>query len=61
MIGMIFGVIRGVLVVSVLVFLAGFTTMPQDPWWHESALMDVFHEFATWLRQISNLELLGKL
>jgi membrane protein required for colicin V production len=51
MIGMIFGVLRGVLIVSVLVFLAGFTAMPQDPWWQESIFMDVFHEFALWLRQ----------
>ena len=51
MIGMIFGVMRGVLIVSVLVFLAGFTAMPQDSWWQESILMDVFHEFSVWLRQ----------
>ena len=50
MIGMIFGVIRGALIVSVLVLLAGFTTMPQDSWWQESVLIDVFHEFAIWLR-----------
>jgi len=30
--------------------LAGFTTMPQDSWWQESVLIDVFHEFAIWLR-----------
>jgi membrane protein required for colicin V production len=52
MMGMIFGLMRGVLVVSVLVFLAGFTAMPQDSWWQESIFMDVFHEFAVWLRHI---------
>ena len=50
MIGVIFGVARGVLVVSVLVLLAGFTTMSQDPWWQESVMIDVFHKFAVWLR-----------
>ena len=50
MIGMIFGVARGAVVVSVLVLLAGFTTMTQDAWWQESALIDVFHELALWLR-----------
>lgn len=51
MIGMIFGFIRGVLLVSVLVLLAGFTTMTQDAWWKESAMIEVFHEFAVWLQQ----------
>lgn len=50
MIGMIFGVVRGAVVVSVLVLLAGFTTMTQDAWWRESVLIDVFHELALWLR-----------
>lgn len=50
MIGMIFGVARGVVLVAVLVLLAGMTTMPQDPWWQESALIDVFHKLALWLR-----------
>ncbi len=56
MIGMIFGVMRGVLIVSVLVLLAGFTPMPQDSWWQESALIDVFHEFALWLRETLNMD-----
>ncbi|HHI92265.1 MAG TPA: CvpA family protein [Gammaproteobacteria bacterium] len=50
MIGMIFGVARGVVVVAVLVLLASMTTIPQDPWWRESALIDVFHKLALWLR-----------
>ena len=59
MIGMIFGGARGVLVVCVLVLLAGFTTMPQDPWWQESALIDVFHKLALWLRYTVAPELTG--
>jgi membrane protein required for colicin V production len=59
MIGMVFGVVRGALIVSVLVFLAGFTVMPQDLWWQESVLMDVFHEFAVWLRQSVAPEIAG--
>lgn len=56
MIGMVFGVVRGVLIVSVLVLLAGFTTMPQDSWWQESIFIDVFHEFAVWLRYTLDME-----
>jgi membrane protein required for colicin V production len=59
MIGMIFGIARGVVVVSVLVLLAGMTTMPQDPWWQESALIDVFHKLALWLRYTVAPELPG--
>jgi membrane protein required for colicin V production len=59
MIGMIFGVARGVVVVAILVLLAGMTTMPQDPWWQESALIDVFHKLALWLRYTVAPELTG--
>lgn len=60
MIGMIFGVARGVVVVSVLVLLAGFTTMTQDQWWKESMMIDVFHEFAVWLQQLVAPEINGR-
>lgn len=59
MIGMIFGIARGVVVVAVLVMLAGFTTMPQDPWWHESVLIETFHELALWLRHTVAPEFTG--
>ena len=59
MIGMMFGVVRGALIVSVLVLLAGFTAMPQDSWWQESVLIDVFHEFAIWLRYTLDMDIAG--
>ncbi len=59
MIGMIFGIARGVVLVSVLVLLAGMTTMPQDPWWQQSALIDVFQKLALWLRYTVAPELTG--
>lgn len=59
MIGMIFGIARGVVLVAVLVLLAGMTTMPQDPWWQESALVEVFHKLALWLRYTVAPELTG--
>jgi len=46
MLGIIFGVVRGVAIVGVIVFLAGLTPIPRDPWWHESALMGHFQELA---------------
>jgi len=58
-IGMIFGIARGVVVVAVLVLLAGMTTIPQDSWWQESVLIDVFHKLALWLRYTVAPELTG--
>lgn len=48
--GMIFGVARGAVIVSVLVMLAGLTSVPQDPWWSESLLLVHFQDMAMWLR-----------
>jgi membrane protein required for colicin V production len=48
--GMVFGIGRGIVVVSVLVLLAGATPLPADPWWKESALIPPFQSLALWLR-----------
>jgi membrane protein required for colicin V production len=52
LVGMVFGAARGVLLVTVLVWLAGLTPIPQDPWWRESHLVPYFEELALWLRQL---------
>lgn len=36
--GAIFGFLRGVLIVLVLVALAGYTELPQEPWWRDAKL-----------------------
>lgn len=61
MIGMIFGIARGGVVVSILVLLAGFTTLPQDPWWKESVLIGHFERVAHFLRDSVAPEIEGKL
>ena len=48
--GMIFGVARGVVIVSVLVMLAGLTSVPRDAWWSDSLLLAHFQDMAMWLR-----------
>ena len=48
--GLVFGIGRGMLVVSVLVMLAGLTPLPDDPWWRESQLIEPFQNLALWLR-----------
>lgn len=50
MVGMVFGIARGMVIVSLLVLLAGFTTMPQDPWWHQSLMLGYFEHVADFLR-----------
>jgi membrane protein required for colicin V production len=48
--GMIFGLARGVVIVALLVLLAGLTSVPKEPWWKESTLMEHFVSLAVWIR-----------
>lgn len=50
LIGMIFGIARGGVVVAMLVLLAGLTSLPKDPWWNESVMLGHFEELAVWLQ-----------
>lgn len=50
MIGVVFGVLRGVAIVAILVLLAGLTPVPQDPWWSQSLFLPHFQQLALWLR-----------
>ncbi len=51
MLGLLFGVARGVAVVALLVLLAGLTPLPRDPWWQESQLIGHFEKAAAWMRE----------
>ncbi|HVF35622.1 MAG TPA: CvpA family protein [Candidatus Saccharimonadia bacterium] len=44
--GMVFGLARGAIVVVVLVLLVGFTPLPRDPWWQESRALPLFQALA---------------
>ena len=50
MLGVVFGVARGAVIVSILVLLAGLTPVPQDPWWQDSQFLGYFEELAMWMR-----------
>lgn len=50
MLGLSFGIARGVFIVAILVLLAGLTTFPQSLWWKDSLLMGHFQGVALWLR-----------
>lgn len=48
MLGMVFGFVRGALLVTLVVFLLGFTPFPRDSWWHQSRLLPTFTNAADW-------------
>lgn len=50
MIGLLFGLARGIVLVAVLVLLAGLTPLPGDPWWRESIFIEHFQTLAVWMR-----------
>lgn len=49
MLGMVFGLVRGLAVITLAVLLLGFTPLPRDPWWHRSQLLPSFQRYAQWL------------
>ena len=50
MLGIIFGVARGVAICTLLVLLATFTPLPKDPWWGHSIFIPHLQVLALWLR-----------
>ncbi|MCG8379991.1 MAG: CvpA family protein [Proteobacteria bacterium] len=46
--GLFFGMGLGGLIVAVIIFLAGFTAFPQEPWWEESKLVEPFERISIW-------------
>ena len=57
MLGVIFGVARGAVIVAILVLLAGLTPVPQDPWWQESQFLGYFEQLAMWMRDFLPAEI----
>lgn len=50
LLGLGFGLLRGLVLGSLLVLLLGFTPMPQEDWWRESRLLPTFQRGAEWMR-----------
>ncbi len=46
MLGVVFGAVRGIAIVGVVVVGLGLTQVPSDPWWRESMLMRHFEQLA---------------
>lgn len=51
LLGVVFGFVRGALVVTILVFLVGLTAVTREPWWQQSVLLPQFQGAAAWLGQ----------
>lgn len=49
LLGMVFGFARGVLLVTLAVFLLNFTAFTRDPWWQASVFLPQFKGMAAWL------------
>ena len=47
--GVIFGFLRGAVLVSILVLIAGLTTLPKEPWWGDSFFLFRFEAIAVWV------------
>ncbi len=52
MMGLVFGFLRGGLIVAIMVLLATLTNMPNEDWWHQSLTLPYFFDVAVWLREL---------
>lgn len=48
--GAIFGLLRGVVVVTIVVLLAGLTPVPTSSWWQDSFAIEKFEVLAIWAK-----------
>jgi membrane protein required for colicin V production len=48
LLGAVFGLARGLALVTLVVLLLGFTPVPRDPWWRQSRLLPSFQQGAQW-------------
>jgi membrane protein required for colicin V production len=51
LLGMVFGVLRGLVLVTLLVLVLGFTPLAKDPWWQHSAMLPTFQRVAGWVSE----------
>jgi len=48
--GVVFGILRGVVIVAVLVLLVGETALQRETWWQGSRLLPYFSPVADWMK-----------
>ena len=52
LLGVVFGVLRGIVIVVILIMLAGLTPIPSESWWQASVLIEYFVSVAEWMQSI---------
>ncbi len=57
LLGLVFGLARGIAIIVLLVLMLGFTPFHRDAWWQESRLMPTFESAATWVKAYLPAEL----
>lgn len=50
MVGILFGLLRGVVVTALLLLMAGYTTIPESDWWQQSIFIDHFEPVVEWMK-----------
>lgn len=60
MVGIFFGLARGVAIVAVLVVLAKMTPLPNDPWWSQSQLLPHFESLAVQIQSYLPADLMAQ-
>jgi membrane protein required for colicin V production len=50
--GMVFGLVRGLLILVAIVYGLQYTAVPKDPWWQDSTLMPHLEILADWARKV---------
>ncbi len=50
-VGIFFGLARGVVIITLLVMVGGMTALPQEPWWGDSQLIRYFESIAIYISQ----------
>lgn len=48
LLGFFFGIGLGGAIITILVFLAGFTAISKHEWWHEAVLIEPFQRVCVW-------------
>ena len=48
--GMVFGAVRGVLLILLLVAIGGMTRMPEEPWWRQARLAPLAEQGVTYIK-----------
>jgi len=61
LLGGVFGLARGALIVALLVLLGGATPFTKDDWWQDSMLIGHFQNLAVWLRELLPQDVAQKL